>query len=65
MSSDQVVKCSKFRTKNRLPALTYFHKRTGVSMWRSSQCMNGLMNHRTMEDEIMLTEIGKSTKERI
>ena len=29
-------------------------------MWRSSQCMNGLMNNRNMEDEIMLTEIGKT-----
>ena len=27
--------------------------------------MNGLMNHRMLEDETMLTEIGKATKERI
>lgn len=60
MKDEQVVQCSKFRTKNRLPALSYYHKKTGVSMWRSSQCMNGLMNHRMMEDEIMMSEIGKS-----
>ena len=27
--------------------------------------MNGLMNHRMLEDETMLTEIGKATKERL
>ena len=36
MKDEQVVQCSKFRTKNRLPALSYYHKKTGVSMWRSS-----------------------------
>ena len=40
--------------------MTYFHKLSGCSMWRSSQCMNGLMNNRMMEDEIMLSEIGKT-----
>jgi len=29
-------------------------------MWRSSQCMNGLMNNRMMEDEIMIVEMGKT-----
>jgi len=27
--------------------------------------MNGLMNHRMVEDEMMLTEIGKASKEKI
>ena len=29
-------------------------------MWRASQCMNGLMNNRAIEDEIMIAEIGKT-----
>jgi len=33
----ELEECSKFRTKERLPALTYFHKPTGASIWRSSQ----------------------------
>lgn len=36
MKDKQVIDCSKFRTKNRLPALSYFHKGTGCSMWRAS-----------------------------
>lgn len=57
----QVIACSKFRTKNRLPALSYYHKESGCSMWRSSQCMNGLMNNRIIEDENMLVEMGKTS----
>ena len=60
MKDNQVISCSKFRTKNRLPALSYYHHKTGCSMWRASQCMNGLMNNRMMEDEIMIVEIGKT-----
>eukprot|EP00826_Nyctotherus_ovalis_P042491 TRINITY_DN4376_c0_g1_i19.p1 TRINITY_DN4376_c0_g1~~TRINITY_DN4376_c0_g1_i19.p1 ORF type:complete len:210 (+),score=24.40 TRINITY_DN4376_c0_g1_i19:142-771(+) len=33
----ELEECSKFRTKERFPALTYFHKPTGASIWRSSQ----------------------------
>lgn len=60
MKDEQVIACSKFRTKNRLPSLSYYHKKTGCSMWRSSQCMNGLMNNRAMEDEMMIQEMGKT-----
>ena len=60
LSDEHIIACSKFRTKNRLPALSYYHKANGVSMWRSSQNMNGVLNYRSMEDEIMITEIGKT-----
>ena len=36
MTNHQVEGCSKFRTKSRLPALTYYHKESGTSIWRSS-----------------------------
>ena len=36
MSQDYLVACSKFRTKNRLPALSYYYKTNGCSIWRCS-----------------------------
>lgn len=33
----ELEECSRFRTKERLPALTYFFATTGASLWRSSQ----------------------------
>jgi hypothetical protein len=36
MTIDEMVGCSKFRTKNRMPALTYFHKKNGCQIWRSA-----------------------------
>mmetsp|Transcript_30160 Transcript_30160/g.46073 ORF Transcript_30160/g.46073 Transcript_30160/m.46073 type:complete len:128 (-) Transcript_30160:628-1011(-) len=50
ISLESIVKASKFRTKQRLPALTYFHKETGCTIWRSSQPMNAIMNHSNQED---------------
>ena len=32
-----VIECSKFRTKERIPVLTYYYHPTGASIWRSSQ----------------------------
>ena len=52
--------CSKFRTKNRLPALTYYLKETGTSIWRCSQCTQGY-NRRSTDDEDMLMEIGRTS----
>jgi myotubularin-related protein 6/7/8 len=60
MSQKHIEACSKFRTKNRLPVMSYYHRDSGCSIWRSSQCMNGLMNNRKMEDELMVNEIGKT-----
>ena len=60
LSLKQILACSRFRTKYRLPALSYYHKESGYSIWRSSQCMQGLMNNRSMEYEIMVQEIGKT-----
>lgn len=36
-------KWTMFRTKNRFPALSYYHKSNGASIWRSSQVMTGIM----------------------
>jgi len=37
ISDDDIKECCKFRTKERFPALTYFSKYYGTSLWRSSQ----------------------------
>ena len=50
---------SRFRTKGRFPSLTFFDQATGCSLWRSSQTMTGIMTARNVDDEKMLSEIGK------
>ncbi len=57
---------SKFRTKNRLPVLTYFCKKedfgkNDCSIWRSSQPMSGVTWSRSSEDEELLKWINKYT----
>ena len=36
-----IAGCASFRSKNRLPALSYFDQLRGNSIWRSSQPCNG------------------------
>jgi hypothetical protein len=45
---------SKFRTKSRLPTLTYFDKVTGCSIWRSSQPKSGFMGDHCAQDIFLL-----------
>ena len=35
MTNDEIKKCAEFRTKNRLPTLTYRHYKNGACIWRS------------------------------
>ena len=61
MSDDALTKCSKFRSRNRMPSLTYVYEyQPGCysSMYRSSQSKTGVKNNRSKEDEIMLNIIG-------
>lgn len=37
VSDAAMVGCANFRTKKRFPAMTYFDRQTGCSLWRSSQ----------------------------
>jgi myotubularin-related protein 6/7/8 len=52
--------CARYRTKNRFPALTYFDKLTGCSIWRSSQSCQGILANRNEDDERVLLEIGRT-----
>lgn len=60
LSKEQIIACSKFRTKQRLPALSYYYKYNDCSIWRCSQCMSGMFNARVVEDEQMVEEIAKT-----
>ena len=57
---DHLVRCSKFRSRSRMPALSFAHKseRGLVGLWRSSQSKVGVSNSRSPEDELMLKLIG-------
>ena len=58
--TDSDYKCSsEFRTKNRLPALAYFHPYTKGTIWRSAQTKSGLTGNRNRFDEDLLLGIAK------
>lgn len=54
----QLANISKFRTKGRIPTLTYFDKPTGCSIWRSSQPKTGFTGDHCDEDILLLENIG-------
>ena len=59
MSDKEIIECAAFRTKNRLPALSYYYEGKG-SLWRGSQNMTGLSSNRSRYDETMLLKIGQT-----
>lgn len=58
-SSAVVFGCAHFRSKNRLPVLSYFHKATKAAISRCAQPLAGL-NSRCNEDEVMIQSMIKS-----
>lgn len=54
---------AKFRSRNRLPSLTYYHKESRGSIHRCSQPLSGLQNNRSAEDEQLCEYICKSTNQ--
>ena len=58
---DSLIRCSKFRSRNRMPSLTYayqYRPNCLSSLYRSSQSKTGVKNNRSKDDEIMLSVIG-------
>ncbi|OUM65413.1 hypothetical protein PIROE2DRAFT_41713, partial [Piromyces sp. E2] len=47
----------KFRSKGRIPVLSYIHRKNGMSITRSSQPMVGIKQNRSMQDEKLVEEI--------
>lgn len=67
ISYDCLVRCSKFRSRNRMPALTYLYKHENgkfVGIYRSSQSKVGVSNSRSPDDELMLRLIGNPELEK-
>ena len=58
---DCLVRCAKFRSRCRMPALTYLYEcrpNQFVGLYRASQSKVGVSNSRSPEDELMLRLIG-------
>lgn len=61
MPYDCLVRCSKFRSRSRMPALTYLYQWKDdefTGLYRSSQSKVGFSGSRSPEDELMLRLIG-------
>ncbi|CAG8717500.1 7112_t:CDS:2, partial [Dentiscutata heterogama] len=59
--SDNVLNhASKFRSKNRIPVLSYLHWQNKASITRSSQPMVGLKKNRSIQDEKLIEAIFRS-----
>ncbi|KAF0382073.1 phosphatases II [Gigaspora margarita] len=59
--SDNVLNhASKFRSKNRIPVLSYLHWHNKASITRSSQPMVGLKQNRSIQDEKLIEAIFRS-----
>ena len=63
MPLQDLKKCASFRTKNRIPTLTYRHK-NGFCIWRSSQTQSGFMG-KSKKDIEFLTKISEASKKLI
>ena len=62
ISKNKMEYCACFRTKRRFPVLTYYYKKNGASIWRSSQCRIGVTSYKCEEDIELLTLISRKTK---
>jgi len=57
ISDQDIEECSKFRTRERFPALAYYNKNNGTSIWRSSQPKEGLWGYINKGDQNVLSSI--------
>lgn len=63
ISDTVITHASKFRSKQRIPALSYFYKPNGTSITRCSQPLTGLKQSRSIQDEKLVYEIFKSSEQ--
>ena len=61
MTNEDLEKSAKFRTKNRLPTLTYRYK-NGSCIWRSSQTKTGLKGVKNEYDILLLSNLSNFQK---
>ena len=57
ITDEDLLEVGQFRSKGRIPVLTYLHATTGNPICRASQPLVGLQNRRSAEDEALLDAI--------
>ena len=62
ITDEELKQSSEFRTKNRIPTLTYHYNKNGSCIWRSSQTRGGLSNYPNKGDVLLLTLISNNKK---
>lgn len=63
--SDNVLNYGgKYRSKSRVPVLTYIHARNGCTITRASQPMVGLKQNRSLQDEKLVLSVFESNAQR-
>ena len=61
MGDEELKESAKFRTKNRIPTLTYRYNKNGNCIWRSSQTKSGFKSGNKY-DILLLTKISNNQK---
>ena len=59
ISESNLKESSLFRTKNRLPVLSYYYFNSKGTIWRSAQAKTGISGNRNRFDEELMNEIGE------
>ena len=59
ISDSNYKESSLFRTKNRLPTLSYYYNKTKGTIWRSAQAKTGISGNRNRFDEELMNQIGE------
>ena len=59
ISDSNYKESSLFRTKNRLPTLSYYNHKTKGTIWRSAQAKTGISGNRNRFDEELMNQIGE------
>eukprot|EP00039_Didymoeca_costata_P011981 m.171162 g.171162 ORF g.171162 m.171162 type:complete len:806 (+) comp15347_c0_seq3:491-2908(+) len=57
IDDETILECAKFRSKGRLPALSYYHQRTGTALVRCAQPLVGASGRRCESDEFVLRAV--------
>eukprot|EP00833_Pecoramyces_ruminatium_P000902 jgi/Orpsp1_1/1174934/evm.model.c7180000052007.2 len=63
IKDDTLRYAANFRSKGRIPVLSYLHKKNNMSITRSSQPMVGIKQNRSIQDEKLVEEIFSTAKE--
>jgi hypothetical protein len=62
ISDNVLIHASKFRSKNRIPVLSYYYAVNGCTITRCSQPLVGLKQSRSIQDEKLVDEIFRSSE---